>query len=225
MQCDFINVTDTLMRNMGSSAAIYYNNLLNLLFGSYLAEMHLYEFDRPTAAKLHKGIIRVTPEMSEFYLNADRSVLCSDIKELLQYIFDKSNLYKELYELIQFDDSLSVPIRKEVLSRVTAQYMDDNSLINLIYEVVYVAVTRQYTKDENGYIAMSYSAMLSPVSDALFSNSEYVPPCKHFCGRSKELDELHAVVSDNSTVIITGVAGIGKSELVRAYAKEHRKEH
>ena len=59
----------------------------------------------------------------------------------------------------------------------------------------------------------------------LFKNTEYVPPCKHFCGRSKELDELHAVVSDNSTVIITGVAGIGKSELVRAYAKDHRKEY
>lgn len=59
----------------------------------------------------------------------------------------------------------------------------------------------------------------------IFKNNEYVPPCKHFCGRSKELDELHAVVSDNSTVIITGVAGIGKSELVRAYAKDHRKEY
>ena len=63
------------------------------------------------------------------------------------------------------------------------------------------------------------------MNDVLFANSEFVPPCKHFCGRSKELDELHAVVSDNSTVIITGVAGIGKSELVRAYAKEHKKEY
>ena len=33
------------------------------------------------------------------------------------------------------------------------------------------------------------------------------------------------MVSDNSTVIITGVAGIGKSELIRAYAKEHQKEY
>lgn len=225
MQCNFINVTDILMQNMASSTTIYYNNLLNILFGSYLAETNLYEFDRPTATKLHKGIIRVTPEMSEFHLNADRSILCSDIKELLQYIFDKSNLYKELFELIQFDDSLSVSIRREILNRVTAQYTDDNSLINMIYEAVFVAVTRQYTNTNNGYIAMSYSAMLSPVNDALFSNSEYVPPCKHFCGRDKELNELHSLVQENSTVIITGVAGIGKSELVRAYAKEHKKEY
>lgn len=72
MQCDFQNVTDTLMRNMGSSATIYYNNLLNILFGSYLAETNLYEFERPIASKLHSGKMRIASEMSDFYLNADR---------------------------------------------------------------------------------------------------------------------------------------------------------
>lgn len=95
----------------------------------------------------------------------------------------------------------------------------------MIYEAVHIAITRQYANSDNGYIAMSYSGMLSPVSDALFSNSEYVPPCKHFCGRDRELVELHSLVQENSTVIITGVAGIGKSELVRAYAKEYKKEY
>ncbi len=196
MQCDFQNVTDTLLRNMASSTAIYYNNLLNILFGSYLADVHLYEFDRPTAAKLHKGTIRVTPEMSEFYLNADRTILCRDIKEILQYIFDKPNTYKELYELIQFDDTLSVPMRRDILGRLSNEYIDDTSLVNLIYEAVYTAVTRQYTKSDNGYIAMAYSNPLQPLNDVLFANSEYVAPCRHFCGRDEELDELHSLVQD-----------------------------
>ncbi len=174
MQCDFQNVTDILLRNMGSSTAIYYNNLLNILFGSYLAETNLYEFDRPTAAKLHKGTIRVAPEMSEFYLNADRTILCRDIKEILQYIFDKPNTYKELYELIQFDDTLSVPMRRDILGRLSNEYIDDTSLVNLIYEAVYTAVTRQYTKSDNGYIAMAYFNQLASVNDSLFANSEYV---------------------------------------------------
>lgn len=225
MQCDFRNVTDFLMRNMGSSATIYYNNLLNLLFGSYLAKAHLYEFDRAVSAKLHKGTIRVAPEMSEFYLNADRKILCKDIKEILQYIFDKPNAYKELYELIQYDDTLSIPMRKNVLSRVSPRYQDDNSLVNMIYEAVYTAVTRQYTKGENGYTALAYFNQLAPVNDALFANSEYVAPCRHFCGRDEELDELHSLVQNNSSVIITGIAGIGKSELVRAYAQKHKSEY
>ncbi|MCM1530182.1 MAG: hypothetical protein NC093_09340 [Alistipes sp.] len=225
MKCDFQNVTDMLFRNMASSTAIYYKNLLNLLFGSYLAETHLYEFDRPTVTRLHNGEIRISPKMSEFYLDADRKILCGDIKEILQYIFDKPNTYKELYELIQFDDTLSVSIRRDTLGRLSNEFIDDNSLVNLIYEAVYIAVTRQYTKSDDGYIAVYYSNPLAPVNDALFANSEYVAPCRHFCGRDDELDKLHSLVQNNSTVIITGVAGIGKSELVRAYVKKHQKEY
>ena len=225
MQCDFQNVTDILINNMGSSVTMYYNNLLNILFGSYLAETSVYEFDRPIATKLHKGIIRVAPEMSEFYLNADRSVLCKDIKELLQYIFDKPNTYKEIYQLIKYDETLSVEYRKQICSSCKPTYTDDTALTNIIYEAVYIAVTRQYTKSDNGYIAMSYSNPLAPVNDALFANSEYVAPCRQFCGRDDELDELHSLVQNNSTVIITGFAGIGKSELIRAYAQKHKSEY
>ena len=225
MRCDFQNVTDTLMRNMASSTTIYYNNLLNTLFGSYLADASLYAFDNPTATKLHKGVIRVASEMSEFYLDADCSVLCGDIKELLQYIFDKPNTFKELYELIQFDDTLSASIRKDILSRVSKQYSDDNSLVDMIYEAVHTAVTRKYEKSGTAYVALKYSTDISLIEDVLFANSEYIPPCKHFCGRDSELNKLHTLVQDNTTVIVTGVAGIGKSELVRAYAKEHKKEY
>ena len=225
MQCDFISVTDILMNNMGSSVTMHYNNLLNMLFGSYLADTHLYAFERPVTSKLHSGKIRIDPALSEFYVNADRSVMCGDIKELLQYIFDKPNTYKELYELIQYDDTLSVPMRKNVLSRVLSQYRDDEALVNIIYEAVYIAVTRKYENDGNGYVAMKYTSDITPVGDALFSNSEYVAPCKHFCGRDAELDELHSLVQDHSCVIITGIAGIGKSELVRAYAQKHKSEY
>ena len=225
MQCDFQNVTDTLMRNLASSTTVYYINLLNTLFAAYLADAHIYQFERFTSAKLHSGTIRVSPEMSEFYLNADRKILCRDIAELLPYIFDQPNTYKELYDLIQYDDTLSVPLRKEILSRVPAQYADKTSLIDMIYEAVFIAVTRQYVKADRGYVAARYAADAASYKDALFANSEFIMPCRHFCGRDAELNELHALVQDNSTVIVTGIAGIGKSELVRAYAERHRSEY
>ena len=151
--------------------------------------------------------------------------MCSDIKELLQYIFDKPNTYKELYELILYDDSLSVPMRKSVLGRVAMQYSNDTSLVNMIYEAVCIAVTRQYENSGAGYVALRYTSNISLIGDALFANSEYVSPCDYFCGRDAELDELHAMVQDNSSVIVTGMAGIGKSELVRAYAQIHKSEY
>ena len=225
MQCDFQNVTDTLMRNLASSTTVYYINLLNTLFAAYLADAHSYQFERFTSAKLHSGTIRVSPEMSEFYLNADREVLCKDIAELLPYIFDQPNTYKELYDLIQYDDTLSAPLRKEILSRVPAQYADKSSLVDMIYEAVFIAVTRQYEKADKGYVAARYAADAVPFKDALFANSEYIAPCRHFCGRDTEIAELHTLLKDNSTVIVTGIAGIGKSELVRAYAERHKSEY
>ena len=225
MQCDFQNVTETLMRNMASSTTIYYNNLINTLFGTYLAQAGIFQFDRSTTAKLHSGAIRVSPDMSEYYLTAPQEIMCGDICELLQYIFDKPNTYKELYELVQFDDTLSVSLRKEVLSRVSPQYTDDNVLVQMIYEAVFIAVTRQYEKVGKVYVALVYTGQLAPEGKSLFSNSEYILPCKHFCGRDEELNELHELVQNNPCVIVTGIAGIGKSELVRAYAKAHKSEY
>ena len=161
MTCDFQTVTDTLLKNMASSTTIFYVNLLNTLFGAYLKDAQIYEFERSVSAKLHNGTIRVAPEMSEFYLNADRELLCRDIRELLPFIFDKPNTYKELYQLIRFDDTLSAALRKDVLSRVPAACSDDASLVNMIYEAVYLAVTRQYEKQGAGYAVLHYTFVYS----------------------------------------------------------------
>lgn len=116
-------------------------------------------------------------------------------------------------------------MRKSVLGRVAMQYSNDTSLVNMIYEAVCIAVTRQYENSGAGYVALRYTSNISLIGDALFANSEYVSPCDYFCGRDAELDELHAMVQDNSSVIVTGMAGIGKSELVRAYAQIHKSEY
>lgn len=225
MYCDFSNVTDILYRNRKSSKYITYNNIVNTLFGTYLKDNNIYEFPDYTLTKLHKGSIGVSPELKDYYQDAAPDKMKENIKSALEYIFDKPNTYHELYRLIQYDDTLSSSLRRSILSSFPVDFTDDLALIDLIYESIYIAVTRLYYKDE-GIVAAKYCYDdLVVVDKVLFKNSEYVPPCKHFCGRSKELDELHAVVSDNSTVIITGVAGIGKSELIRAYAKDHQKEY
>ena len=59
-----------------------------------------------------------------------------------------------------------------------------------------------------------------------FITDEGVPrPCRHFCGRDKELAALHEALLQNGKVFLHGIPGVGKSELAKAYAKEHRKEY
>ena len=56
-------------------------------------------------------------------------------------------------------------------------------------------------------------------------DSEVPKPCRHFIGRDKELEELYTVLEENRHVFLCGIAGIGKSELVKAYAKRYIKQY
>lgn len=50
-------------------------------------------------------------------------------------------------------------------------------------------------------------------------------PCKWFCGRSAELEQVHTLLETKGKVFIYGIAGIGKSELAKAYAEQYRKSY
>ena len=66
-------------------------------------------------------------------------------------------------------------------------------------------------------------AALSPVILDYIMDSEVPRPCRHFLGREEELDELHTMLEENSKAFLYGIAGIGKSELAKAYAKQYKK--
>ncbi len=48
-------------------------------------------------------------------------------------------------------------------------------------------------------------------------------PCRYFWGREKEIEQLHELLVKERKVFLHGIAGIGKSELVKAYAKKYKK--
>ena len=56
-------------------------------------------------------------------------------------------------------------------------------------------------------------------------DSEVPKPCRHFLGRDKELEELYTMLEENRHVFLCGIAGIGKSELAKAYAKRYIKQY
>ena len=56
-------------------------------------------------------------------------------------------------------------------------------------------------------------------------DSEVPKPCRHFIGRDKELEELYTMLEENRHVFLCGIAGIGKSELAKAYAKRYIKQY
>lgn len=53
---------------------------------------------------------------------------------------------------------------------------------------------------------------------------EVPKPCRHFLGREEELEELHTMFEQNRHIFLYGIAGIGKSEFAKAYAKKYKKQ-
>lgn len=50
-------------------------------------------------------------------------------------------------------------------------------------------------------------------------------PCEHFCGRDKEIKVLHELLLGKGFAFVTGLAGMGKSELSRAYAHVYSQDY
>ena len=71
----------------------------------------------------------------------------------------------------------------------------------------------------------SQNVVYSPdLSETLLSGR--VPSCtKDFLGRKKELSEVTAALKNNPLLFVTGIAGIGKSEFAKYFAKKNEKKY
>lgn len=61
------------------------------------------------------------------------------------------------------------------------------------------------------------SGSFSPLMRDFIFDVKVPRPCRHFCGRDAELEKLHELLCSKGKVFVQGIAGIGKSELAKAY--------
>ena len=84
---------------------------------------------------------------------------------------------------------------------------------------------RQFIKRNTKNQKLLAGGSLSPIVLDYIMDSEVPKPCRHFIGRDKELEELYTMLEENRHVFLCGIAGIGKSELAKAYAKRYIKQY
>ena len=86
--------------------------------------------------------------------------------------------------------------------------------------MIFAAIDRPFIPADKAMLPTSAIT----VSECIFG-AEVPAPCRYFCGRDTELDELHTALQEHSKVFIKGFAGIGKSEFAKIYAKKFKKEY
>ena len=220
--CDFCSIINIITKYISDAKAPSQTELVYLLFNKFAMEHEDFDFDQGRINRWLKGKDAVSPTITRFYLqDGFAEYLAADLEEkVFPLLTDVSKAAQEIYDLLMNDISISDTKK----SKLTELYPPQNptNTADFISAVLLFGMERKFQKRDTKLLT---SGTLSPVAANLIMSGAVPAPCKHFCGRKTELSELHILLENHRKIFITGIAGIGKSEFVKAYAKMYRKSY
>lgn len=190
------------------------------VFYDFYTECDEVCFDNTSVSRWIKGNRPVPAAIVNYYRENESDSIGDYFQEnCLKIVFDKVKLFNELITLVQNDYTLSEEKKIEILPANINDY-SNYEICAFIGKVIFTAIDRPFVPADKPMLPTSAIT----VSEYVFG-AEVPAPCRYFCGRDNELDELHSVLQEHSKIFISGFAGIGKSEFAKAYAKKYKKEY
>ena len=208
----FSNVIGVLLENKKKTYAQY--RMIEDIFFDCLSNMDLFEKDdfekNVTYSRWCTGDRPIPKEILSFYDNAGFDGIQNNIQDdVIPNLINVPATRELLLELVA--DSVDVIGTKK--ANEFARITDDAELITAL---IRYAILNDHD---------SKHTLLSPdLSDILLSNRLPSANC-YFIGRKEELKAVAKALQDHNPVFITGTAGMGKSELVKTYAKKNEKKY
>lgn len=221
-RCDFFTISQLLLRAIYQLKKINQPIFIEKLFGSFLDNSDEYSLDNGSVNHWINGKDAVSPQIVGYYLDEkNRGLLAEDIQNnLFPLIYDLDKVAEEAYNLVQNDFSISEKKKAELISCYPFESPDD--VADYLSDILLFAMSRNFISRKE--LEKQSGLIIPVVTDMIYVDS--VPkPCKYFCGRDKELEELHNLFLTNSKIFIKGVAGIGKSELSKAFASKFKRDY
>ncbi|MBQ8611413.1 MAG: ATP-binding protein [Oscillospiraceae bacterium] len=179
------------------------------------------DMDHGRVSKRINGLQALNKELVIYYEEkANRDKLVKRINErLVTKVPDKYMVVRDLQELVVQADNVSPQRKAELLGN--GSFKSDEDMAEFVADVLCISMQLPFSKRD-----VRKSADLSEKENSFrIFDTEVPKPCPCFSGRERELEQLHALLSDNSKVFVHGIPGIGKSELVKAYAQKYKKEY
>ncbi|MGN0181425.1 MAG: hypothetical protein ACI4DP_03295 [Candidatus Ornithomonoglobus sp.] len=180
-----------------------------------------FNFDNGQVNRWLKGNAKISPKISGYYMTGThKSALKENIqRNIVPIIYDEGMAAESLYTLVMNDITISQNERMKICTGC------ESDIAAFISKALLFSMERSFIKRDIKMLNLTTDGSLSPVvSDYIFDGC--VPkPCKYFCGRESELIALHDLLNKESKVFVQGIAGIGKSEFVKKYAAEYKKQY
>ena len=226
-RCDFSSVAATIRRYISDDH--YYNQIdfIGNLFADFLAsdEAENFVFDNGSVCKWLNGMTKVSPQISRYYLKPQRQSYLeyNIVSMIIPVMNDPAMAVQALYELLVGDYTVSEEKKEALCKGYPCKTTEEKA--SFMAALLYFGMQREFVKRDSRKRNLLSSGSFSPQIADLIFGEELPKPCRYFCGREKELSAVHDLLIDQGKVFLHGIAGIGKSEVAKAYAKQHRKEY
>lgn len=224
---DFSTVISIIIKNCRENMhiskdrerAFTQTDLITGMFSEYYDSCDDKIFESSSISRWIKGSRPVPADLINFYRDNGYESIGYDFQDnCVDVVYDLSNLCNELVTLVSNDYSLSEEKKNEIL--IDIDTTDESEVCRFIGNVIFAAIDRPFIPADKAMLPTSAIT----VTEFIFG-AEVPAPCRYFCGRDTELDELHMALQEHSKVFIKGFAGIGKSEFAKAYVKKYKKEY
>ena len=226
-RCDFSSVITIIRNYISESREINQTDLLYDLFDAFTKEEQNkdYVFDNGLVCRWIKGMANISPQIIMYYTDDNnQKCLSADIENnILPLMYDSDMAVQEIFNLVVFDTTISDAKKSELTKH--HPFSNSKEKADFLCDVLCFSMERKFIKHATGNKKLMAGSTLSPFVKDLIFGAEAPKPCRYFCGREKELSELHFMLDEYSKVFLQGIPGIGKSELVKAYAKKYKKEY
>lgn len=214
MFCNFSSVIRILYEHIDKSYdPLYPNNpasqmaFITALFCSYTNHQDA-EFDSPTANRYFNNTRTLSGKIRNYYARRFSELQYDVTDYIISWLDDASETVQQLYDLVHDDSHMKSDKKYELLSC-------SEQVEYFIAKVIHHSMYQPLHPKEKALPAVSdYQLYFEHIK------MEHNPPkpCKFFCGRDSELNDLHDALTTYRQVFVHGIAGIGKSEFAKAYA-------
>ena len=224
-RCDFSSIMTYLKNQISESNQMSQPEFLYEIFEDFLDSPENKEFtlDNGLVCRWMTGQAKISPKISSFYAKpSNQEKLAKNIQQnILPLMADYSRTLQDIYTLFIQDSSISEAKKAEL----APLYKPADLRLLFLAKLISFGMERPFIKRDTKNQKLIAGGSLSPMVLDYIMDSEVPRPCRHFVGREDETTELHSLLEDNSKAFLYGIAGIGKSELAKSYAKHYKKHY
>ena len=217
-RCDFSSVIKLIEKYIAEEHLPNQVDLLYWIFGSCLIDNPNIGLDNGQVCRWYNGITNVSPEIRRYYLNpVNKLKMRSDIaKNVLPLMYDPDMAVKEIFELITLDNSVDDRLKQKFYKYSKNKGNFISKAICFVLERPFVSVGKQLSV---------ISGNVSPMLVDYIISYDIPKPVKHFVGRKHEIEKIHNLFQETDKIFLQGIAGIGKSEIAKAYVQKYKSEY